>query len=34
MWTGDGQPTAVTVDDTAIYFVTKAKGALWKVAKP
>jgi hypothetical protein len=34
MWTGDGQPTAVTADTDAIYFTTKAKGSLWKIAKP
>lgn len=34
MWTGEGQPTAVTADADAVYFTTKAKGSLWKIAKP
>ena len=34
MWTGDGQPEGVTGDANAIYFVTRAKGSVWKIAKP
>ena len=34
LWTGDGRPTAVTGDADAVYFTTKAKGSLWKIAKP
>ncbi len=34
MWTGDGQPEGVTGDAEAIYFVTRAKGSVWKIAKP
>jgi hypothetical protein len=34
MWTGDGQPSAVTGDANAVYFVTYATGAIWKIAKP
>jgi hypothetical protein len=34
MWTGDGQPTAITADADAVYFATKAKGSVWKIAKP
>jgi hypothetical protein len=34
LWTGDGEPTGVTADADAIYFVTSAKGSVWKVAKP
>lgn len=33
-WTGNGQPTAVTGDDKAIYFTTYANGSVWTVAKP
>jgi hypothetical protein len=34
LWTGDGQPTAVTADADAVYFTTKVKGSVWKIAKP
>ncbi len=34
MWTGDGQPEGITGDADAIYFVTRTKGSVWKVAKP
>ncbi|MDB4942097.1 MAG: hypothetical protein JWP97_1631 [Labilithrix sp.] len=34
LWSGDAWPTAVTVDDSAVYFVTRATGGIWKVAKP
>ncbi|MDB4939368.1 MAG: hypothetical protein JWP87_6340 [Labilithrix sp.] len=34
MWTGDGQPTAITSDADFVYFVTYVKGGVWKVAKP
>jgi hypothetical protein len=34
MWAGDGHPTGVTGDADAIYFVTHATGAIWKIAKP
>ena len=34
MWTGDGQPEGITGDADAIYFVTRTKGSIWKIAKP
>ena len=34
MWTGDGQPEGITGDADAIYFVTRTKGSVWKIAKP
>ncbi len=34
MWTGDGEPTALTGDAEFIYFVTYATGGIYKVAKP
>jgi hypothetical protein len=34
MWTGNGQPEGLTGDGDAIYFVTYAKGSIWKIAKP
>lgn len=34
LWTGDGMPTGITTDSTAIYFVTRGRGSLWKIAKP
>ncbi len=34
MWTGNGQPTAVTADADAVYFTTKARGSVWRIAKP
>ena len=34
LWTGDGMPAGITTDSTAIYFVTRGRGSLWKIAKP
>ncbi len=34
LWRGDGRPTAITGDADALYWTTKAKGSLWKLAKP
>ena len=34
MWTGNGQPSGVAGDADAIYFVTKGKGSIWRIAKP
>jgi hypothetical protein len=33
-WTGQGQPSVITGDDVALYFVTSASGFVWKLAKP
>jgi hypothetical protein len=34
LWTGDGEPTAITGDATALYFVLRASGSIMKLAKP
>lgn len=34
MWEGEGEPAGMTGDTDAVYFVTYAKGGVWKVAKP
>jgi len=34
LWAGNGQPTAIGGDATAVYFGNNANGALWKIAKP
>ena len=34
LWTGDGQPSGLTGDADAVYFVTTTKGGVWKIAKP
>ena len=34
LWSGDGEPSALTSDSDAVYFVAHASGTLWKVAKP
>jgi hypothetical protein len=34
LWTGDGEPTAITGDATALYFVMRSSGSIMKVAKP
>ena len=31
---GQGQPTAITRDDTALFFVTNTTGFVWRLAKP
>jgi hypothetical protein len=33
LWTGDGEPGAITADDKALYWVTFRKGGIWKLAK-
>lgn len=33
-WTGSGEPTAITGDAKAIYWVTYRTGEIWKLAKP
>jgi hypothetical protein len=34
LWTGDGEPTAITGDATALYFASRSSGSVMKVAKP
>lgn len=34
LWTGDGTPRGITNDSAFLYWVTKATGGVWKVAKP
>jgi hypothetical protein len=33
-WTGDGEPSPITGDATALYWATYRTGKVWKVAKP
>jgi hypothetical protein len=34
LWTGDGQPSAITNDANFLYWVTEKSSGVWKVAKP
>jgi hypothetical protein len=34
LWTGEGQPSAITTDDAFVYWVTEKSSVVWKVAKP
>ena len=34
LWSGTGQPTALTGDADAVYWVTRSGSGVWKVAKP
>lgn len=34
LWKGDGEPSAVALDDAFVYWVVEKTGAVWKVAKP
>lgn len=34
LWTGDGQPSAITTDDNFVYWVNEKNSVVWKVAKP
>lgn len=34
LWQGSGEPTAITADDKALYWVTRRTSDVWKLAKP
>ena len=34
LWTGDGQPSAITTDSDFVYWVNEKSSVVWKVAKP